>query len=948
MSDGMSFRGQGLAETEPPILEIHDPSLPRQEVSLDRASMTIGRRPDNDIVLYDVHVSGHHGRFDFQTGRWYYTDLGSTNGSSVNGKRVTTAVVKDGDLLCLGVRTESSVRIVFRGGEPVAISAGVLGTVHMDTMSLDIVRPLLIGREAGCDIQLEAPVVSRKHARLAMSAGGHVLTDLNSVNGTFVNGERLTGPVGLRLGDVVQIGPFTLVYGPAGLERYSSKSGVRLDGLQLVREVGRGERKKRILNEVDLSIYPREFVTVVGTSGAGKSTLMMALNGFARAEVQVLINGDDLYQHFDLYRTMVGYVPQDDIIHRELTVCNALRYAALLRLPPDTSPEEIEKRIDKVLQDVEMIGQKEQVVNSLSGGQRKRVSIAVELLAEPNLFFLDEPTSGLDPGLEKKMMQTLRRLADDGRTIVLVTHATANIVECDHVCFMAQGRMVYFGPPQEALSFFGVTSGDFAEIYTQLDDPDPARAKRKAAEWEERFERSAFYQQYVADRHNALSQRQPAAVSTEAQQGPRVNTLRQFRVLSRRYLDLVLRDKLLLTVLMAVMPIIGALLLLISSNNWLVGDAAAQIESELAAGLAAGDESTIYAIVGNSQTLLFIMALASVLLGLFSSVYEIVKEKSVYQRERMVCLRIPAYIASKVVVLGVFALVQCLLLMVVVALKVDLPKEGVLLPAPVEMYVTLVLGTMAAILMGLLVSAVVPNVNSVIYLVFLILFAQMIFAGVIFDLPGVANQFSSLTLTRWTMEALGTTADMERLDSLTRTRFQPEPVTEEVTMDVERPSDDWEPVTVVTSTQDITVSLGLDISQTVPMSVPQVSVVSVTQEIEVPVQAGVVRSVPISVPQVSVVTVTQMVTIPIQQTITQTVPMSVPEVTVNEVFSITEVLSESVTVESDPIDIFTERDFHIAYGRTAGHILTDWGFLLAFGLAFAIATGVVLRRKDVG
>ena len=194
----------------------------------------------------------------------------------------------------------------------------------------------------------------------------------------------------------------------------------------------------------------------------------------------MLVNGDDLYRHFDLYRTMVGYVPQDDIIHRDLTVINALRYAAQLRLPPDTSAEEIEQRIDKVLEQVEMVGQKEQVVSSLSGGQRKRVSIAAELLAEPNLFFLDEPTSGLDPGLEKKMMHTLRRLADGGRTIVLVTHATANIVQCDHVCFLSQGRMVYFGPPEEALDYFGVTSGDFADIYAQLDDPDPSRAAKES------------------------------------------------------------------------------------------------------------------------------------------------------------------------------------------------------------------------------------------------------------------------------------------------------------------------------------------------------------------------------------------------------------------------------------------------------------------------------------
>jgi hypothetical protein len=386
------------------------------------------------------------------------------------------------------------------------------------------------------------------------------------------------------------------------------------------------------------------------------------------------------------------------------------------------------------------------------------------------------------------MMHTLRRLADGGRTILLVTHATANIVQCDHVCFLSQGRMVYFGPPEESLDFFGVTSGDFADIYAQLDDPDPQVARQQAIAGEERFKQSSHYQHYVEDRQREIAQVQRKAASkTKSRQRPKVSVIRQFLVLTRRYLDLVLRDRLLLTVLMAVMPIIGALVLLVSDANWLVGNTADEIERQLAAGLATGESSATYTVVGNSQTLLFILALASVLLGLFASVYEVVKEKSIYRRERMVTLCIIPYVASKVVVLGVFALVQCLLLMIVINLKVDYPQTGVLLPAPIEMYVTLFLGTMAAILMGLLISALVPNTNTVIYIAFLVLFFQMIFAGVLFDLPGITDQFSNLTLTRWSMEGLGTVVDMEWLNGLTRTRFRPAPVTKEISMEVEKP-----------------------------------------------------------------------------------------------------------------------------------------------------------------
>jgi ABC-type multidrug transport system ATPase subunit/pSer/pThr/pTyr-binding forkhead associated (FHA) protein len=915
-----SFCGKQLAPTRPPTgappaqappektpeqprLLIRVPGQSQREVNLDRAAFAIGRKPDNDIVLPFDYVSGHHGKLERRGTVWHYVDMGSTNGTFVNGQRVQSAVLQDGDILRIGDPQGNTVGLTFRAagaaGAPAPIAAS---TIRLGGPILGAKTSLTIGRNPQADIPLHTPIVSWHHARLDRTSQGHVITDLGSTNGTFVNGQRLARPHLLRQGDVVQIGPFKLEYQATGFQQYAATGGVRLDGVHLVREVGRGSQTKRILDDVNVSVYPREFISLVGTSGAGKSTLMMALNGFARAqEGQVLVNGDNLYQHFDLYRTMVGYVPQDDIIHRNLTVANALRYAARLRLPPDTSSQEIEQRIDRVLKEVEMIGQKEQVVSSLSGGQRKRVSIAAELLAEPNLFFLDEPTSGLDPGLEKKMMHTLRRLADGGRTIVLVTHATANIVQCDHVCFLSQGHMVYYGPPEEALDYFGVTSGDFADIYDQLDDPDPKTARQKAAASEENYKRSTQYQRYVTDRQRELPQiKKKAAGETQPRHGPKVSLLRQFFVLTRRYLDLVLRDKLLLTVLMAVMPIIGALVLLVSDANWLVGDTLAEISSQLGADLTGPGSSATYAVVGDSQTLLFIMALASVLLGLFASVYEIVKEWSIYQRERMVTLRILPYIGSKVVVLGIFALIQCLLFMLVIGIKVDYPAKGIILPAPLEIYFTLVLGTLAATLMGLLISAIVPNLNTVIYLVFLVLFFQMIFAGVLFDLPGFTEQFSALTLTRWSMEALGASANMEGLNELTQTRFQPEEVTEEVSTEVGKLDEDWidEPVTVVTTTQTITV----------------------------PVETGDPR----------------------QPVITETMPISVPEVTVHDVVTVTETVTETFTVEPEPMDVFNEQDFQIEYTRTIGHLFKDWVMLIGFGLAFGLITAIVLRRKDVG
>jgi ABC-type multidrug transport system ATPase subunit/pSer/pThr/pTyr-binding forkhead associated (FHA) protein len=799
-----------LGLPEPPRLIIREPGEPQWEVVLDRDVFTLGRRLDNDIVLSPNYVSGHHGRLERRDGVWHYIDLGSTNGTFVNGQYMPSAVLNEGDILRIGDPQGNSVGVTFRTAES---AAPVSNVVNVGATDLGMKESVVIGRNPQTDIPLASPIVSWGHARLDLTDQGHVLTDLGSTNGTFVNGERLMQPRLLQPDDVVRIGPFTLVYETTGFQKYAATGGVRLDGIGLIRDARNGRGMKRILHGIDISVYPREFVAIVGTSGAGKSTLLMALNGFARAtEGQVLANGEDLYDQFDLYRTLVGYVPQDEIIHNDLTVDKALRYAAQLRLPRDTSAAEIERRIDRVLEQVEMVGQKDQVVSSLSGGQRQRVSIAVELLAEPNLFFLDEPTSGLDPGLEKKMMHTLRRLADGGRTILLVTHATANIVQCDHVCFLSQGRMVYFGPPEEALEYFGVKSGDFADIYARLDDPDPRVAREKALRGEDAFKQSAQHQKYVAGRQQLLPQVQQAASRGRSRPRSKVSLLQQFFVLTRRYFDLVRRDKLLMAVLWAVMPIIGALVLLVSESNWLVGNTRSEIREMLQTELAeTGKNIAVYNVVSDTQILLFIMTLAAVLLGLFAAVYEIVKEWPIYQRERMVSVRVLPYIASKVVVLGSFALIQCFLLMLVIGIRVGYPTEGVIFPALVEIYITLVLATLTAILMGLLISAIVPNANSVIYIVFLVLFFQMIFAGVLFNLPGVTEHLSTLTLTRWTMEGLGTSVDLDKLSTRTTFRLLPGSIIEQVGVEVEKLADDWEPGSEpVTVTETVTKTVMID------------------------------------------------------------------------------------------------------------------------------------------
>ena len=689
--------------------------------------------------------------------------------------------------------------------------SGFPDTTYKNTTPLWLKPEVIIGRDIRSDIVLPSSVVSRKHAACYYSEQNYLLVDLGSTNGTFVNGIQISKPHTLQIGDFIQIGPYQLIFDENSLSLYEISKGLRLEAISLRKEVGRGKKRTCILDEISLSVLPGEFIALVGGSGAGKTTLLQALCGINQAQGQVLINGTDLYNHFDLFRSIIGFVPQDDIIHRELTVYSALRYAALLRLPPDTTAEEIETRIDQVLSEVDMIGQKNQVINSLSGGQRKRASISVELLVQPRLFFLDEPTTGLDPWLEKKMMTSMRNLADGGQTIILVTHATANITQCDHVCFLSHGQLIYFGPPLEAFKFFGISkeNSNFSDIYGIMDDPDPKNAKIKASNMAKHFKMSDEFMRYVKNRQlhqqgMILSSEYGTSLTSDLrteEQGfpskklvkqPNVSSIRQFLILSRRYLEIIRRDKLLLTVLTIIMPIIGLLLILISEPNWLIGMNNAEIDNklflELEQALEEGERMAFYSIVGSSQTLIFILALASVLFGLFASSYEFVKERSIYLRERMVFLRIFPYLASKAVILGGFAIFQCFLLLTVIRFKIEFPSKGVIGLSYLEMVITLTLGAIAAIFLGLLISSLAPNSNAVIYVILGVLFFQIIFAGVIFELPSTYGPIiSGLTMSRWTIEGLGSTINMGRLNELSKIRYDAASITQEVPIEMEKP-----------------------------------------------------------------------------------------------------------------------------------------------------------------
>ncbi len=674
----------------------------------------------------------------------------STNGLFTHHTRIKSRpglLLEDNAQLQIGQNPQNMILMnyVMRSKAPTTGGKSSRSRINLKAAQSDTVE---LGREPdprAIAMILDAPSVSRSHASIAKSATSYVLRD-HSANGTYVNKQRLTAPHSLQDGDIIQIGPFTLLFRGELLEIFDSGDRIRLDALNLVRKVSYAKGEKTILNDVSLAIEPGQLVAIVGGSGAGKSTLMKTLLGIApTTSGTVLLNGDNLRQNFDLYRSEIGYVPQDDIVHPELSVEEVLTYACQLRLPPDT---DISAAITHVLEQVKLSHVRHTTVHQLSGGQRKRVSIAVELLANPKLFFLDEPTSGLDPGLDKKMMALLRELAEQGRTIVLVTHATSNLEVCDRVVFMGSGgQLCYFGPPQDAMAFFQAPSADFkhfADIYIKLDEgTTDAQRDQNVQQWAQRFQQSPIHHQYV---QSALAGSQIISTATRPKR-QKASWARQGWILGRRYLSLMLRDRFSLLLLLFTAPIGVALLRLALRGESPLAEPAVPIPPEHAP---------------MALRVLFVFTCATIWVGLSGTAQTIIKEANIYLRERLVNLQLVPYLASKFSIHAALAVLQSLLLLVVIIVGFESPQPD-LLPWFVGVIVTTFLTLIASTSLGLAISSLVKNstqANSALPLLFL---PQIIFSGILFDLEGPARVISWLMLSRWSIGGYAAALDINSM-----------------------------------------------------------------------------------------------------------------------------------------------------------------------------------------
>ena len=772
----------------------------------------IGRDPKSNIVMTDSRVSWRHGELRVDGGAWIIEDLGSTNGTFLGLQRLNRIEISaecvvrlgnpdDGPVLrCMPQvpaapagqvmsppadhpgtalsaspapsappapeaappepappREPSAPRDRFAPPEPPAprerehaprhamagaaaqsaqpVAPDLLPSVdRRPTARMKLpAKALRIGREPDNDVVLSDLNVSRHHAELRKSpTGSYEIVDLGSHNGTFVNGQRVSSQV-LTEQDLVSIGNSTFRLKDGELRQFVDEGNITFTAQDLVVKVGGG---KVLLDRVTFPIPEKCLLGVIGPSGAGKSTLLGALTGMRPADTgTVLYDNRDLYANYNELRYRIGLVPQESVLHTQLTARRALQYAAELRFPADTKAAERDGRVDEVMGELGLTKHANTRADRLSGGQLKRVNVAQELLTKPSLLFLDEPTSGLDPGLDKSVMEQMRDLAHDGRTVIVVTHSVDNLDTCDRLLVLVPGgRIAFYGPPEEGLSYFGQSR--WAEVFQDFERyPD--------RDWAALFAASPAYAQYVLGQRPRPSQT-PNAPELPATPPPqRRGAFRQMVTLTRRYVRVIASDRGYLT-FMALLPVIlGVLIHFVGTSQGLKGPPHTN---------------------QSAQEVLLMLVICACLAGAASSVRELVKERSIYIRERAAGLSSGAYLSSKLLVLGVIVVVQSFVLVLIGLAGRPMPPTGAFLTgAPlVELLLGIAAISLASMCLGLLVSALVSTSEKAMPFLVLLTMVQVILSGGVLSLSGKTGltQLAWLAPARWGFGAVASTANL--------------------------------------------------------------------------------------------------------------------------------------------------------------------------------------------
>jgi ABC-type multidrug transport system ATPase subunit/pSer/pThr/pTyr-binding forkhead associated (FHA) protein/ABC-type transport system involved in cytochrome c biogenesis permease component len=713
----------------------------------------IGRSPDSEVVLDFPIVSWNHAQILRVNGDLILEDMGSLNGTALNDfeNKISRSIIRPEDEVYFGsVKVPVSRLLADRGN-----AMGGAAFQHVAVKE----EVLLLGRDPGCNQPLDDPLVSWHHARIT-KAGGHLyVEDLSSLNGTFVDGVKVSGKVEVKTGQEIELGKFHFHVREGGqLERREYHGNVSIEAASIIVNAPNGTR---LLDPISFTVYPSEMVALMGPAGAGKTTLLKALNGYTRpASGQVLFNSADLYKSYDLFRLQMGYVPQDDIVHAQLTVRQALFFSTKLRT--DLSDAEIEARIDLILEQLGIRDKKDTLIGSpeqkvLSGGQRKRVNIAMELITDTPVLFLDEPTSGLSSYDAEGVVDLLKHLAGQGKTIITTIHQPSIDVykKFDNLIMISRdrggcGALAYFGPAYPASIEFFNDSGQGA-------NPEPAKdlspemlltglAASNTATWADRFQRSRYHKLFVEGRAGkAVADRQQSTASH------RFN-LTQWITLLRRNVILKMRDRAQLTITLLQAPLFAALIVLVFSGlkeppniNGLANAAPSQsVADSMQTAVKAFSE-----LGGNIAGIEFLMVVAAIWFGCNNAARDIVGEWTVYQRERMVNLKLPSYVFAKFTVLAALCTFQCLVLLGIVYLCCGL--KGNFLAAALLLIVSSLVGAA----LGLAISARSPTTETAIALLPVVLLPIIALGGGIraaYKMPAVTQWISYVVPSKWAFE----------------------------------------------------------------------------------------------------------------------------------------------------------------------------------------------------
>jgi len=838
----------------------------RQMVARPGQPFVIGRDAGVTLRIDVPQVSRRHAEVSWTGDGWILRDLGSSNGTFLDGRQVQLVPVvgevqvrlgdaDQGPVVRLGPAPGSDATAKIEPGATVKVQPGEVGTVKQappparpapppvsqgppqtskipgaripagaPATAVGVARGVAavagreiraahdatgrtrLGRNEDNDIVLRDLNVSRKHAEVRQIPGGFEVADLGSANGTYLNGKQITRAT-LSPGDLVSIGRYQFVFENEQLKEFVDTGPVSLVADDLMVRIGDAV----LLDDVSFALPSSTLLAVIGPSGCGKSTLVRAMTGLRPAsQGRVSYDGRDLYADYAELRYRIGVVPQDDVLHKQLTVRRALRFAAALRFAHDVPRKQRHARVDEVLKTLGLTARAKQRIDTLSGGQRKRTSVALELLTEPSMLFLDEPTSGLDPALDKEVMQELREIADSGRTVTVVTHSVLHLDLCDRVLVMCQGgTMGYFGPPDELLPFFGAK--DYAEVFSNVtDNPDY---------WTRRYRGSELYRKYVLDvmqeaddlRREATGAKaarpvpaaasqpvptaampaaavpapamaaplvppqrgtqpaatQPAPAASRTAPGPAVRPqmggislvkralhpfapLRQFVTLCLRMLMIIAADR------GYALFLIGLPLALALITRTVPGKD----------GLAPPKE--LFSL--ESQRLLVVLTVGAAFLGVATAIREIVNESTIYRRERAVGLSPGAYLGSKIAVFALINTIQCILFVYLSLLGRGKPKEALVVHPPLaEITVAVSMVALACTALGLLVSALVKTNEQTTPVLVVSVMGMLVLSGGLFELNGqaVLEQVSWIAPTRWGFAAGAGTVDLQKVTQLT-------------------------------------------------------------------------------------------------------------------------------------------------------------------------------------